>query len=1139
MSTSPTAQGTIAADLLAAWREIGDGTAAALELDNEVESILVEIARLGFELATISLVDDYRRVIEAFRGWNIPSGWIKRAKHRLDPQDDKDDIDIQADVVRNKKTERVTGWDKRLDPEIYARFEHSKLSRIWVPIVNGGTVVGTIEAGCAVERKSVILTENNIQAVEQLGKDRGPAIARTRPYVLLKLIAEKAVEVVGADSASLHVYQSGGLLLMAGAGIASQDLLGTFSPDKTGADRVMRGREPLVLTPSQDQAVSIGLYRLGVRSVAAFPLSLGGDCYGVVSLYFCTEQKLGAAALELGSLFVRQMDVAIQNSLLLKDLAAVAGLAWNLSSFQSVIQSLASNRSLRQVLEEVASSILYMLDADSLTLYQFFQNENSFECPPVMKGFFREPDSMHTPTRPDDIVWKLVQQGQSRFVEDVSWDPVFSGTDDPTRRTRFIDREGIKSCAALVLKPGQGNEIVGCVFINYRDATHFSSEDKRVISALASSAAIAIQTARLHAQIDRDLERRSKQLEGLRAVDYAIVSTTPVPDLQRVLNVVLEHAVKITGADSGQVMWVNRWDKVLECKARWGFPEDAKACRPKIGEGTIGQVAQRGESMMFSRATDWHREVEMGLVPPGTQTQIAVPLVDSSGLLGVLSVEHSRSGAFRPDDTSLLEGFAVQAIIAVHTVNLYWQVQRQIKPLQALTQIAARSHDVRSDLATNLRMLLTGVTAGEGLGLSRAMLFLTDGSELRGAMAIGAQTRQEAEATWQRLDQEPPKSLAVLLDDVAERSAYIRDGGDDCPLSIAVQRVSIPLNESAGAPAICAIKGKPVPVADDQGDSFRKVLERVSHKDRGHAFMCVPLIGKGEEKSQSIGVLVCDNRFLLNEREIDPECVRGIEAFAAVAAMSIENDRLRQDLTDQQRLENWRYAVKKAEHRLKGRVANIAAAAYEIQKCVRQPTGTILVHEIEDRLKRLEKIIEGIKWTLEEFERFAEPRQPRLDKLNLVELLAELIPPKQGDCEIHFQRPKDTVFVRGDGDLLGDVFTELIKNARDAMAGDNEGRSKRITITVSLEEGEHESMSAVVELADTGPGIAPDKAGQKNWIFTPFETTKRDLGGTGLGLAIADQDVRAHNGMIAEVGAKGEGARFVLRLPAVGSNADL
>jgi heavy metal sensor kinase len=74
--------------------------------------------------------------------------------------------------------------------------------------------------------------------------------------------------------------------------------------------------------------------------------------------------------------------------------------------------------------------------------------------------------------------------------------------------------------------------------------------------------------------------------------------------------------------------------------------------------------------------------------------------------------------------------------------------------------------------------------------------------------------------------------------------------------------------------------------------------------------------------------------------------------------------------------------------------------------------------------------------------------------------------------------------------------------------------------------------SVQVEVADTGPGIAPEHFAK---IFDRFyrvdESRSRDAGGAGLGLSIAQWAVRAHGGDIRLVPTPGAGCTFQIRLP--------
>lgn len=92
------------------------------------------------------------------------------------------------------------------------------------------------------------------------------------------------------------------------------------------------------------------------------------------------------------------------------------------------------------------------------------------------------------------------------------------------------------------------------------------------------------------------------------------------------------------------------------------------------------------------------------------------------------------------------------------------------------------------------------------------------------------------------------------------------------------------------------------------------------------------------------------------------------------------------------------------------------------------------------------------------------------------------------------------ITVRGDPTEIREVFTNLIKNALDALVDGGE-----IHISLSADQDR-----ATIQISDTGPGI-PDEVLAK--VFDPFFTTKGDRG-TGLGLCIAQQILDRHAGRL-------------------------
>jgi two-component system sensor histidine kinase DctS len=111
--------------------------------------------------------------------------------------------------------------------------------------------------------------------------------------------------------------------------------------------------------------------------------------------------------------------------------------------------------------------------------------------------------------------------------------------------------------------------------------------------------------------------------------------------------------------------------------------------------------------------------------------------------------------------------------------------------------------------------------------------------------------------------------------------------------------------------------------------------------------------------------------------------------------------------------------------------------------------------------------------------------------------------------------------VVGDRIRLEQVFLNVLTNARQAM---ERSPVRRLRVASRAEAGE--KLPVVVEVADSGEGIAPDVATR---MFEPFFSTKKT--GTGLGLSISQSIVKDHRGTIEARGAPGEGAVFTVRLP--------
>lgn len=111
--------------------------------------------------------------------------------------------------------------------------------------------------------------------------------------------------------------------------------------------------------------------------------------------------------------------------------------------------------------------------------------------------------------------------------------------------------------------------------------------------------------------------------------------------------------------------------------------------------------------------------------------------------------------------------------------------------------------------------------------------------------------------------------------------------------------------------------------------------------------------------------------------------------------------------------------------------------------------------------------------------------------------------------------------------LTGTAKVAMREDKLEAVLGDladNAARhgAKNISCIVTTEKGR-----VTIRVADDGVGIS---AGNRNKVFDPFFTTRRDQGGTGMGLSIVRALLEAHNGTVT-LAESDKGATFDVELP--------
>jgi signal transduction histidine kinase len=201
-------------------------------------------------------------------------------------------------------------------------------------------------------------------------------------------------------------------------------------------------------------------------------------------------------------------------------------------------------------------------------------------------------------------------------------------------------------------------------------------------------------------------------------------------------------------------------------------------------------------------------------------------------------------------------------------------------------------------------------------------------------------------------------------------------------------------------------------------------------------------------------------------------------------------------------------------HELRNPLAAVTNALYLLRRNLGEPADAAY----EKHLAMAERETGKAATLAEDLTAFVRPREPQKETVPVRELVDEVVETTPPPAGVDLQLDVAPLSVEVDRRQLGEVLTNLVTNAYQAV-GDGG--------TVRIRAAAIDSIGVELSVQDSGPGL---DAGVADRVFEPFFTTKHD--GTGLGLAIVRRLVEAHGGEVSFDRADGDhGAKVVVRIP--------
>src|SRR5215216_4967721 len=291
------------------------------------------------------------------------------------------------------------------------------------------------------------------------------------------------------------------------------------------------------------------------------------------------------------------------------------------------------------------------------------------------------------------VVGFVAGKGELLVVNDTSRDATFFAN-PLTPKTRAE--------AAIPLKVG--DRIVGVLDVQSNRAYAFSNDNLRILQILADQLAIAVINTELFAETQEHLAQH-------RLLHHITTTAASGTTLDEALQSAVNGLQVTLGGDRVSILLADRERKVLEVKAAVGYANNVFDLQIPIGSGITGWAAAHRKTLRINNVFQDTRYIEAS---SNTRSEMAIPLLYRSEVLGVLNVESEQLSAYAENDEELLGtlGGSLAAIIA--NARLLEQIRAQAERERILFEITdkiRRTTDIDTILATTASELTRAVGA--------------------------------------------------------------------------------------------------------------------------------------------------------------------------------------------------------------------------------------------------------------------------------------------------------------------------------------------------------------------------------------------------------------------------------------------
>ncbi|MBI5031851.1 MAG: GAF domain-containing protein [Chloroflexi bacterium] len=344
--------------------------------------------------------------------------------------------------------------------------------------------------------------------------------------------------------------------------------------------------------------------------------------------------------------------------------------------FNKIIASAASSLEPTQILEIICRELALALNVPQAGV-AMLNADRQYE---TVVAEYRTPDR---PTALGIIIPIEGNQATQQVIETREPLVLTNAQTDP-RQTILHDLEKKRGAASLLIVPlVVRDQTIGTLGLESPTPREFTPSEINLAKNVANAASPVLESARLNAELRKELQERKHTEETLRRrnAELDTLNVTTIGLINRrnpqdVLESIVARASALMKTTDGFLFLIDPVKQVMTLRIGIGRFTQSIGFEIQRGQGVAGSVWQTGEPLAVENYAEWEYH------SPGYEWAYAVictPLRSRMQIVGVIGVAYTEPNRILEiEDIELLDRFGRLASLALENANLYDEAQKEI-----------------------------------------------------------------------------------------------------------------------------------------------------------------------------------------------------------------------------------------------------------------------------------------------------------------------------------------------------------------------------------------------------------------------------------------------------------------------------